>query len=77
VNAIGKIAWLFGLLSGAGWGQPELEMQRLVAPRLLEFSADGSRLWYKLGAEWWRLRPGRIPGPNALLIPLLHRKRRP
>src|SRR5690242_16688605 len=30
-------------------------MQSLTAPRLLEFSQDGSRLWYKLGAQWWEV----------------------
>jgi hypothetical protein len=30
-------------------------MQRLIAPRFLELSSDGSRLWYKLGAQWWEV----------------------
>src|SRR6266498_2196807 len=55
LSAFGKLAYTLVLLPGLGFAQPELEMQRLVAPRLLEFSPDGSRLWYKLGAQWWEV----------------------
>lgn len=44
-----------------GFGQPELEIQRLAPPRYLEFSPDGSHLWYKPGAQWWDISVA----PNA------------
>jgi len=55
VSAFGTLARTLVLLPGLGLAQPQLEMQRLIAPRLLEFSSDGSRLWYKLGAQWWEI----------------------
>jgi dipeptidyl aminopeptidase/acylaminoacyl peptidase len=35
--------------------QSVADLQRLTTPQHLEFSPDSSRLWYKLGANWWRI----------------------
>jgi dipeptidyl aminopeptidase/acylaminoacyl peptidase len=55
LTASGKIAGALVLLPGIALAQPELEMQRLIAPRFLQLSPDGSRLRYKLGAQWWEV----------------------
>src|SRR5215471_18957831 len=52
MTRITRTLLLFPVLALA---QSELEMQRLALPRYLEFSADGSHLWYKLGAQWWQI----------------------
>ncbi len=55
MHACGRLAYTLLWLPGLASAQPQLEMQRLIAPRLLEFSPDGSRLWYKLGDQWWEV----------------------
>jgi dienelactone hydrolase len=51
----GKVALTLTLLPVFCGAQREIQMQKLIAPRFLEFSPDGSRLWYKVGAQWWEV----------------------
>jgi len=61
-----KLIWLLALLPAICSAQSTTELQGLVAPRSLDLSADGARLWYKLGQDWWEVdtapnsRPKRI-----------------
>jgi dipeptidyl aminopeptidase/acylaminoacyl peptidase len=55
VSTLGNLARALVLLPGLGVAQPELKMQRLIGPQHLELSKDGSRLWYKLGVQWWEV----------------------
>lgn len=43
------------LLPAICFAQSPSELQGLVAPRLLDLSSDGLRLWYKLGQNWWEV----------------------
>jgi hypothetical protein len=85
MSAIRYILLWLPLIASA---QPELEMQRLTAPRFLEFAADGSRFWYKLSDQWWEVstapnstpkRAKRVappPDPTAAqLMPATHRSK--
>ena len=61
-----KLICALALLPGLCIAQPELEMQRLIGLRLLEFSPDGSRLWYKLGDQWWEASLGKNSTPKRI-----------
>jgi len=41
------------LLLARCFGQSVVDLQQLATPQELELSADGSRLWYRLGPDWW------------------------
>jgi len=43
------------LLSSVCFAQSVADLQQLATPQQLELSADGSKLWYKLGPDWWRI----------------------
>jgi dipeptidyl aminopeptidase/acylaminoacyl peptidase len=49
------------LFASVACAQPEVEMLKLTAPRNLELSSDGSKLWYKVGADWFEI----ATAPNA------------
>ncbi len=47
---------LFSVLASTlCFAQSAADLQSLATPQQLELSADGSRLWYKLGSDWWRI----------------------
>ena len=58
-----KLICSLALLPAVCYAQSPSELQELAAPRSLELSSDGSRLWYKLGQNWWEVgtRPNSRP----------------
>jgi len=61
VKPISKFVCPLLMLSALASAQTQLDILRLVAPRFLELSPDGSRLWFKLGNNWWEI----ATAPNA------------
>src|SRR5262245_2713313 len=46
------------------FAQTPTEMYRLQTPTSIELSSDGSRLFYRLGKEWWEVETGFSPRPK-------------
>lgn len=59
-----KAISLLALLPILAFAQSPGQLRDLVAPRLLALSSDGSRLFYKLGQNWWEVETGRNPRPK-------------
>lgn len=52
------------LVRAISFAQAPSELQTLATPQSLELSSDGSRLWYKLGQNWWEVGTGPNPRPK-------------
>ncbi len=58
-----KLICSLALLPAICSAQTPSELEGLEAPQSIELSPDGSRLWYKLGQNWWEVetRPNSQP----------------